>query len=104
MTAVHVIAVWVASAGRRDEILGILRELRERSRAEPGCAGFDVRESLEEPGRFVLLEDYADVAARARHQGCEHFTHLVLERAAPLLELRHVSAYRPIDQPIEVLP
>jgi quinol monooxygenase YgiN len=81
-----------------------LNELGERTRAEPGCEAFDVRESVEEPGRFVLLENYDDDEARARHLAGDHFTHLVLERAVPLLELRHVSTYRPIDQPIEVQP
>jgi quinol monooxygenase YgiN len=41
----------------------------------------------------VLLEEYADGAARERHRATAHFRTLVLDRAVPLLHHRDVDAY-----------
>jgi quinol monooxygenase YgiN len=55
-----------------------LIELRDASRAEPGCITFDVSQSLENPNVFVLYEEWHDQAALDVHYATEHFARLGL--------------------------
>jgi len=61
---------------RADEAAALLHELREASRAEAGCIGYEVARSATEPGAFVLYETWADKAALDRHYETEHFQRL----------------------------
>ncbi|MHA7772126.1 putative quinol monooxygenase [Roseibium sp. M-1] len=49
-----------------------LRELILLTRQEPGCHMFDIRQNLEEPGRFTLWERWTDKAALAAHFEMPH--------------------------------
>lgn len=40
--------------------------------AEPGCLRFDIYESTEQAGLFLLMEEYADEQALATHQASAH--------------------------------
>ncbi|MGC9665397.1 putative quinol monooxygenase [Planosporangium sp. 12N6] len=93
---VRVVAVWHAPAGAVEEVRRILRDLAAATRREDGCLGFEVLESTDQPGRFVLLEEYAGERGRQRHLGTDHFRDLVLGRAVPLLTYRDVQAYQPL--------
>lgn len=97
---VRVVAFWLAPPGGADRIRAILGELATATRREPGCRRFEVLEATE-PGRFVLLEEYAGAAGRAAHLDSAHFRRLVLEVAVPLLFDRRVDAYHPIHEPGE---
>ncbi len=64
---------------KADEVGRLLRELGAASRAEAGCAGFDVcRGDADNPGTFVLFEKWRDQAALDAHQAAEHFVRLGL--------------------------
>ncbi|GGL09428.1 putative quinol monooxygenase [Mangrovihabitans endophyticus] len=94
---VRIVARWRAAPETADRVRSILRELAGRSSAEHGCLRFDVWEATTEPGRFVLLEEYADVTARDAHVATAHFRDLVLAQAAPLLTHREVGEYAPLS-------
>ncbi|MBV2187378.1 MAG: antibiotic biosynthesis monooxygenase [Rhizobium sp.] len=75
--------------GRRgDEARKALLELRKATLPEPGCAEFEFFQSLADERAFVLIEDFADEAALARHMEEPHtrafFALNLLERAAPV--------------------
>jgi quinol monooxygenase YgiN len=53
-----------------------LVELRDASRAEPGCITFDVSRSMEDENVFVLYEEWVDQAALDVHYATEHFARL----------------------------
>ncbi len=64
---------------RADEAEGMLRELAVASRAEPGCAGYEVmRGSGADRSAFVLFEAWRDQTAIDTHQAAEHFIRLGL--------------------------
>ena len=44
-------------------------ENARNSRQEPGVARFDVLQQLDDPARFVLVEEYRDEAAAGEHKG-----------------------------------
>ena len=60
---------------RADEAERLLRELGAASRAEAGCAGFDVVRG-EDGATFVLYEQWRDAAALEEHFATEHFKRL----------------------------
>jgi quinol monooxygenase YgiN len=43
------------------------------SRKEPGILAFDLFRDRDDPGRFVLVEDYRDDAAMAAHKETAHY-------------------------------
>ncbi len=51
-----------------DEIRRAIEIHVELSRAEEGCLMFDLIESLEEPGRFDLYEEFVDMNAFEQHK------------------------------------
>ena len=74
---------------KADEVERLLRELGAASRAEPGCAGFDVcRGDAENAGTFVLFEKWRDQAALDAHYATEHFTRLGANGIRPLATSR----------------
>lgn len=64
----------------RDE----LAVLATMSRADAGCLRYDVLEELEEPGRFVLFEEWLDEDSLIDHNTRRHVARF-LEASASLL-------------------
>jgi (4S)-4-hydroxy-5-phosphonooxypentane-2,3-dione isomerase len=94
--AVLVVALWRAADANAGKVRAILRDLAERTAAEPGCLSFEVLEATDGSGSFVLVERYAGVDGHQNHLATGHFRELVLQRAVPLLEHRDVRTYEPL--------
>ncbi len=67
--------MYTVPAERADEAARILRELGAASRAEDGCAGYEVVRG-EDGTTFVLFEKWRDQAALDAHYATEHFERL----------------------------
>ena len=93
MTDLQVIARYRISAGNEDEVLALLPELAEASRAEPGNVSFVAYRALGDDRDVVLLERYASREAFAAHRETPHFAELVLGKIIPRLESRVVEMY-----------
>ena len=65
--------------------------------SEPGCLGYQVLRSLEDPAGLVLIESYRDEAALDAHLSSPHYQDLVVGRIRPLLTDRRVEFLRPRD-------
>jgi quinol monooxygenase YgiN len=65
-------------ADKADEAEALLLDLRDRSREEAGCIGFDVARGIDDPNVFALHEVWRDVAALERHYTEPHFIELGL--------------------------
>lgn len=75
--------------GHRDEVLADLREMAQEVRtSEPGCIGYQVWESNEDPNQFLLCEIYVDEPAVDAHRRTAHFERLISGRIVPRLENR----------------
>ena len=94
---VAIAATWVAAEGHEEEIAGILRDLAEATRAEPGCREYRPHRLLENPRHFLIFESYVDEAAFDAHANSDHVKRLVVEKALPMLEVRERSMYVPLD-------
>src|SRR3569833_189204 len=91
MTELQVIARYTISAGKADEVLTLLPQLAEASRAEPGNLAFVVYRRLDDDRQVVLLERYTSREAFAAHRETPHFQDLVLGQIAPRLDSRVVA-------------
>jgi len=65
--------IYTFPAEKAEEAAGMLRSLRDRSRAEAGCITFDVSRSIDDPNAFVLYEEWRDQATLDEHYQTEHF-------------------------------
>ncbi len=88
------IARYSVRPGHVDEALEHLRLMAERVRAdEPGCALYQVCQSLEQPNELLLYEQYRDEEAMRVHRQTPHFLELVEGKVAPLLDGRARELY-----------
>ncbi len=93
MSELQVIARYTIAAGNEDEVLELLPQLAEASRAEPGNVSFVPYRRLDDERQVILLERYASRDAFAAHRESAHFKDLVLGRIVPLLDDRTVETY-----------
>ncbi len=75
MTEVRVIARFVASKGKEDQLKTLLQSMLTPTRAEPGCERYELYES-DSRGRFYLSETWESQAALDQHIATPHFKHL----------------------------
>jgi quinol monooxygenase YgiN len=97
MPELQVIARYTLAPGNEDEVLALLPQLAEASRAEPGNLAYEVYRGIEDPKTVILLERYADRGAFAAHRESQHFKELALGQIVPLLESRHVEQYEQVE-------
>ena len=94
----HVVrATWTAQGGSEDVVLDVLRELAPLSRAEPGNQHYIAYQDTEQPRVFHLFEVYDDEDAYRAHTCSEHFEHLAVGVATPVLESRERAFFRTPD-------
>lgn len=56
---VHVIAIFVAAAGKEEELESVLRKLPPPTRQEAGCIRYDLARSLKgDQTEFVFIEEW----------------------------------------------
>jgi quinol monooxygenase YgiN len=75
MAKVHVIARFVASQGKENQLGALLQGMLTPTRAESGCESYELYES-DARGRFYLTETWESQAALDRHLATPHFEHL----------------------------
>ncbi|HTZ85906.1 MAG TPA: putative quinol monooxygenase [Solirubrobacteraceae bacterium] len=68
----------------RERYAEVTTEMCRRSREEQGCEGYRVYGELEQEGRYVIVEEWADEEALQRHFGEPH-TREFLTALFPLL-------------------
>jgi len=75
MAKVHVIARFVASGGKENQLRALLQGMLTPTRAESGCDSYELYES-DSRGRFYLNETWQSQAALDRHLATSHFERL----------------------------
>lgn len=83
-----VAARFVAHEGRGDEVAGKLAEMSSFALTEPGCKGYFVNRSVDDPNVFLLYELYADAAAFDAHRENPDFQRIIVSQVVPLLAQR----------------
>lgn len=52
---------------RRERVRELMGATQERARAEPGCISYGFTETLDDPGHFVVVQQWQDQAALDAH-------------------------------------
>ena len=82
---VHVVARFLARAGRGGDLAAVLGALVAPTRDEAGCHQYDLLLNPSDPRDFCFVERWADDAALDRHLATGH-VRTALERSADLIE------------------
>ena len=56
-----------AQIQQREAVRELMRQLQARAREQPGCQYFAFAETLDDPGRFVVVQQWRDRAALDDH-------------------------------------
>jgi quinol monooxygenase YgiN len=89
-----VVAEYTVKPGNEARVVELLQKWAPMSREEPGCANFIVNQSVDDPRKILLYEQYVDDDAFAAHAARPEFKDIVLGQVAPLLENRVRHLYR----------
>jgi quinol monooxygenase YgiN len=94
---VHVVAIFVAAAGKEQELGELLGTLVEPTRKEAGCIRYDLMRGLPgESGDFVFIEEWESVETLDAHSQSAHLRD-VGPKIGPLLGApANVARYRQI--------
>ncbi len=95
MSEVRVIARFVASKGKKDQLRTLLQGMLTPTRAEGGCERYELYES-DARGRFYLCETWESQAALDQHIATPHFRHLQQAVGELLTEPFEVNILRSI--------
>jgi quinol monooxygenase YgiN len=99
-----VIARFRPAPGRRDELLALLEEVQEASRADDGCLNYGYYSEIVDSERFIAVEEWRDTEALASHLRQPHVARLIAalpELAQGRLEIaaHEVSRSGPLPLP-----
>jgi quinol monooxygenase YgiN len=86
-----------AQDGKEDEAAGVMRELAEATRQEPGCIHYIPCRDPEDPRNLLFYEEYRDRAAFEEHGASEHFQRLAAGHLFGLMESRERSFYETLE-------
>jgi quinol monooxygenase YgiN len=62
-----------AQIPRREQVRELMRATQEQVRGEPGCISYDFAETLDDPGRFIVVQRWRDRAAFDEHYRSQAF-------------------------------
>lgn len=72
-----VVATLVAKPGHEATLKSALEAVVPPSRAEAGCSRYELHSDNDQPGRFIVLEEWRDAEALRLHEAAPHFATLV---------------------------
>lgn len=87
--------IWLTAKDPKDvpELRDLLREQGRLSRAEPGCARFEVYQSQADETRFLLVERWESTEALDVHRKAKAYTEIYQPLVLPRVERQaHVSS------------
>jgi quinol monooxygenase YgiN len=91
-----------AQVPRRDRVRELMRDTQARVREQPGCISYEFAETLDEPGHFLVVQQWRDLPALEEHYRSQAFSTYQEEIGEQLLrtsELRlHVvsESFQPV--------
>ncbi len=89
---IKVVAKFVLKDGTKDEVLGILEEMIEKTRKEDGCIKYELFENLNDPNTISFIEEWENMDKLNAHIDSEHFRRII-----PSLD-----GYKAEDNPVDV--
>jgi quinol monooxygenase YgiN len=87
---------YVIRAGSEAAAIAHFEALQRETRKEPGCLGYTVHRSEDDPRTFFLFEQWRDEAALQEHYGLPHFQEHGIDGVRPLAESRTAFVGSPL--------
>lgn len=84
--SVNVVINFVAADGKAEDLLAVLREGRDISRAAEGCESFELFQRDDDPRKFMFLEQWASLEAHHDNMAQNIVASGHLQKLLPLLE------------------
>ena len=69
-----------------ETVAGLIKQHAALSRAEPGCARFDLYQSKDNPANVYIVEDWESPEAIDAHREAEGFTTIYQPKVVPLVD------------------
>jgi quinol monooxygenase YgiN len=94
-----------AQIPRLEEVRRLMRETQRRTREQPGCLSYTFAETLDDPGHFILAQEWRDRTALEGHYRSEAFADyqakvkLLLVRDSELRISEVQDSVRPVASP-----
>ena len=83
--------------GAEEKCKEYIRIMQEHSRKEPGCVLYIGHQSIDDPRRFLMYEQYKDTAALDVHRNAPYFKRYVNGGLDPIVEQRSRELYTIIE-------
>ncbi|QUJ70438.1 antibiotic biosynthesis monooxygenase (plasmid) [Photobacterium sp. GJ3] len=74
---ITVVATLVAKENKTEILKNALSALIVPSREEDGCIRYDLHQSIENPAKFTVLEEYQNQSALDYHNSQPYLSHLI---------------------------
>ena len=94
-------AVFPIDPEKRDEALGLIADLAENSRAEPGMIDYRPATDVDDPNVIRFFEQYEDEAAFEAHSQTDHFQEFEAALLDPLAGEPEVTRFE-VDSTAEM--
>jgi quinol monooxygenase YgiN len=94
-----------AQIPRRAEVADLMRETQLRARELPGCIAYTFAETVDDPGHFIVVQQWRDSAALGEHYRSEAFAGYqaridgLIVRSSELRVHTVQESFRPVPAP-----
>ena len=82
-----------AQIPRREEVAELMRATQARAREQPGCIYFEFAQTLDDPGHFVVVQQWRDQAAFDQHYRSDAFAAYQTGIAQHLVRISELSVH-----------
>lgn len=76
-----------------DQVVSLLQEMAPLSLSEPGCHAYAINQSVDDPTRILIYEQYDDEAAFQAHVASPHMASVIEAQVWPLVADRRRELY-----------
>lgn len=88
-----IIAQWEVQIEHLDNVLMLIAELQKQTLQEKGNVNYHIFQSVKEPNKFTLIEDYMSEDAFSQHLQSEHYQQIAVQKIQPCLAVRNGDLY-----------
>jgi quinol monooxygenase YgiN len=88
---------YLIKPGHEEAAAAHFRACLQPTRGEPGNRRYLIYRSMDEPRRFVLVEEYADEAAFEAHRATAYFEEHIRNGIMTLMESRDADRLLPLE-------
>lgn len=88
-----VCAYYTTKPDTAGQVVALLQEMAPLALAEPGCRAYAINQSVDDPTRILLYEQYVDESAFGEHVAAPHMESIIKSQVWPLLADRRRELY-----------